>query len=116
MSKRPKGPAQENRRRRKLVGWQRESLRRATGDFAPIVYGPTKWELLLRRLEIFSDDRALEILRGQWPTTPAKRNALRAFARENCARLFVPENVLDLLGLQREAERGGWGLKACEGD
>jgi hypothetical protein len=90
-------------------GWHRIAERQRTLDFAPEFDGVTQWERLLKALGI-AEDEAVAVLsiRGD-----LRGEKLRRFARKRCRRRYVPEPVLELLGLSETVDRS-WGLSWAE--
>jgi hypothetical protein len=97
MSKRVKGPAVENRRSRRPSGWHLEEAAQRAGTFRAFALKASRWDQLLRRHEIGDDETALIVL--GLPGANARGRAIRDFARRNYRTRFVPEEILDRLGL-----------------
>jgi hypothetical protein len=101
--------ARENRRQPKRSGWHRQAELKETGDFRLMDFNePAQWDLLLRRHAIADDETALIIL--GLPKADPRGRAMRAFARREYSKRFVPEAVLEFLGLD-----GGEGVMSWPG-
>jgi len=62
----------------------------------PFVVVPSQWELFLRGLK-FSDREALEILQQRPSESSAK---IRNWVNTHYRNVFVPESILELMGLE----------------
>ena len=76
-------------------GWMEAQRRkgRPPGVYAPDV--PTEWETFLRSVGV-SEARVSKVVRGDGE----KAIKIRSWIRANAPRRFVPEKILDDLGIQ----------------
>lgn len=89
----------KRKKNRALKGWQRENEAKRVGDFRLAWFeDPARWDLLLERHAIADDETALAVVMLPAKKDPRSR-ALRTFARANYTKRFIPEAVLELLGL-----------------
>jgi len=90
---------------RRGIGWRREYERRRVGDFTPDPIVPSGWDVLLGKLQMTDADVVPILSMGSAPWGRKAGEALRAYARSNRFKLFVPEAVLDVMGLKEDVER-----------
>ena len=95
------GLAKENKRGGRLRGWQLEQRDRMHGDFRPERYQarPTAWERKVRQLGL-TEASAMALIGAREDPGPR----LRDFVRKIFERRYVPEVVLETMGLQWEVE------------
>jgi hypothetical protein len=96
------GLARENKRgggKKTQTGWHAQTRDRNLGDFKPERYAarPTAWERKVRALGLSEADAHVKVMQGHGAGL-----ALQEFVRRIFARRYVPEVVLEAMGLQGE--------------
>jgi hypothetical protein len=96
--------ARENKRgggKSRLTGWHAQGRDRMVGDFSPVRYAArsTAWERKVRALGLSEADAHELVKLAHGPGA-----VLREFVRKVFTRRFVPESVLEAMGLQFEVE------------
>ena len=76
-------------------GWKAQSARNGKPP-EPIIWTPSEWEELLRKLSL-SESQAAQIVTGFENDHLAK--LLRLWIRDHYQRRFIPEPILESLGL-----------------
>jgi hypothetical protein len=98
------GLAKENKRgggRKSQTGWQAQQRDRIEGEFRPERYQarPTAWERKVRQLGL-TEASATALIGAHESPGPM----LREYVRKIFARRYVPEIVLEAMGLQGEVQ------------
>lgn len=84
---------------RRISGWHQAQERFAAGSFGCDAPKVTKWEKLLRELAV-GEDQALAAVRS----CNGVGTTIRAFVRKVFLRRYVPEAVLEEMGLLYDVE------------
>lgn len=94
------GRAKANGGKARRSGWHRQAAFQM-GKFqleCDVTYTPSRWDLLLREL-CLTEEQVLELVSSPRSTLDARSARIWSWAREHRLAAFVPEAVLDALGL-----------------